>query len=160
MIVDLIGNTTTTTGLTVNCVLDTDPYPSGIKYTTKDVDALPITRHDFHGEWNYTVQPATHAGNHQTLFCRVSLDKDGRQHARRISPPARSLNMRQVMTSAITSLPRRPGPIRIRRTSRRQRRSSSLALRALHLDPGQTVDLIEWTDFVEYLDELRGARRN
>jgi len=25
----------------------------------KDVDALPITRHDFHGEWNYTVQPAT-----------------------------------------------------------------------------------------------------
>jgi hypothetical protein len=59
MIVDLIGNTTTTTGLTVNCVLDTDPYPTGIKYTTKDVDALPITRHDFHGEWNYTVQPAT-----------------------------------------------------------------------------------------------------
>ena len=59
MNVDLIGNTTTTTGLTVNCVLDTDPYPTGIKYTTKDVDALPITRHDFHGEWNYTVQPAT-----------------------------------------------------------------------------------------------------
>jgi transposase len=59
MIVDLIGNTTTTTGLTVNCVLDTDPYPTGIKYTTKDVDALPITRHDFHGEWNYTVRPAT-----------------------------------------------------------------------------------------------------
>jgi hypothetical protein len=59
IIVDLIGNTTTTTGLTVHCVLDTDQYPIGIKYTMKDVDALPITRHDFHGEWNYTVQPAT-----------------------------------------------------------------------------------------------------
>lgn len=57
MIVDLIGNTTTTTGLTVHCVLDTDQYPTGIKYTTKDVDALPITRHDFHSEWNYTIEP-------------------------------------------------------------------------------------------------------
>lgn len=58
-IVELIGNTTTTTGLTVHCVLDTARYPIGIKYTMKDVDALPITRHDFHGEWNYTVHSAT-----------------------------------------------------------------------------------------------------
>ena len=50
MNIDLIGNTTTTTGLTVNCVLDTDPYPTGIKHTTKDVVTLAITRHDFHGE--------------------------------------------------------------------------------------------------------------
>jgi len=59
IIVDLIGNTTTTTGLTVHCVLDTDAYPTGIKYTKKDVDALPITRHEFHAEWNYTVRPTT-----------------------------------------------------------------------------------------------------
>ncbi len=58
-IVDLISNTTTATGLTVHCVLDTDQYPTGIKYTKKDVDALPITRHDFHGEWNYCVHPPT-----------------------------------------------------------------------------------------------------
>jgi hypothetical protein len=57
MIVDLISNTTTATGLTVHCALDTDQYPTGSKYTAKDVDALPITRHDFHGEWNYTVRP-------------------------------------------------------------------------------------------------------
>ena len=38
MIVDLIGNTTTTTGLTIHCVLDTDQYPTGITYTAKDVD--------------------------------------------------------------------------------------------------------------------------
>src|ERR1700704_1682605 len=40
MIVDLIGNTTTTTGLTVHRELDTDPYPTGLKYTKKDVDNL------------------------------------------------------------------------------------------------------------------------
>jgi len=57
IIVDLISNTTTTTGLTVHCVLDTGPYPTGIKYTNKDVDALPISRHDFHPEWNYTMRP-------------------------------------------------------------------------------------------------------
>ena len=45
------------TGLTVHCVLDTDQYPTGITYTVKDVDTLPITRHEFHGEWNYTVEP-------------------------------------------------------------------------------------------------------
>ena len=57
IIVDLISNTTTATGLTVHCVLDTGQYPTGIKYTRKTVDALPITRHDFHGNWNYTMRP-------------------------------------------------------------------------------------------------------
>ena len=58
IIVDLISSTTTATGLTVRCVLDTGDYPTGIKYTRKQVDALPITYHDFHGEWNYCVRPS------------------------------------------------------------------------------------------------------
>lgn len=57
VIVDLIRNTTTKTGLTVQCVLDTDQYPTGLKYTKKNVDALPLRLHDFHGEWNYTITP-------------------------------------------------------------------------------------------------------
>ncbi len=57
VIVDLIRNTTTTTGLTVHCVLDTGQYPTGAKYTKKDIDALPVTHHDFHPDWNYTVRP-------------------------------------------------------------------------------------------------------
>ena len=57
VIVDLIAATTTITGLTVQCVLDTNEYPIGVKYTNADVDALPLTRHDFHGEWNYTLTP-------------------------------------------------------------------------------------------------------
>jgi hypothetical protein len=57
VIIDLIRNTTTETGLAVHCVLDTGQYPTGLRYTKKDVDALPITTHDFHGEWNYTINP-------------------------------------------------------------------------------------------------------
>ena len=33
------------------------PCPIGVKYTNADIDALPLTRHDFHGEWNYTLTP-------------------------------------------------------------------------------------------------------
>ena len=41
IIVDLIGATSTTTGLTVRAELDTGTYPTGIRYTKKQVDALP-----------------------------------------------------------------------------------------------------------------------
>jgi len=57
VIVDLIANTSTATGLTVQCVLDTGPYPTGIRYTDNDITALPLARHDFHGEWNYSLTP-------------------------------------------------------------------------------------------------------
>jgi transposase len=57
IIVDLISGTTTATGLTVHCTLDTGQYPTGITYSDKDVAALPLQRHDFHGEWNYTLLP-------------------------------------------------------------------------------------------------------
>jgi Rhodopirellula transposase DDE domain len=44
-------------------------YPTGVKYTKKDIDALPIIRHAFHGEWNYTVRPPTRRETPK-LFCR------------------------------------------------------------------------------------------
>lgn len=61
VIVDLISSTTTATGLTVRCSLDTAQYPLGITYTEADVAALPLQRHDFHGEWNYDLLPERHA---------------------------------------------------------------------------------------------------
>jgi hypothetical protein len=60
VIVDLIAATTTRTGLTVQAALDTDPYPKAIKITDAQMDALSITRHDFHGDWNYTIHPRPH----------------------------------------------------------------------------------------------------
>ena len=41
----------------MHCELDTGQYPTGLRYTKQDLDALPITRRDFHGEWNYTMTP-------------------------------------------------------------------------------------------------------
>ena len=54
-IVNLITNTTTTTGLTVRCELDPNLYPTKIKLTDQQKEAIPLTRHEFHGDWNYTI---------------------------------------------------------------------------------------------------------
>jgi hypothetical protein len=35
--------------------LDQSYYPKGKKVTDKQLAGLPIERHDFHGEWNYTL---------------------------------------------------------------------------------------------------------
>ena len=50
-VVELISATTTTTGLTVHAELDTSEYPTGLRYTKKQVEALPISKHAFHGDW-------------------------------------------------------------------------------------------------------------
>jgi hypothetical protein len=39
----------------VQCQLDTNTYPKGITISDAEMAALNITRHDFHGEWNYTL---------------------------------------------------------------------------------------------------------
>ncbi|MGH7746121.1 MAG: ISAzo13-like element transposase-related protein, partial [Candidatus Dormibacteria bacterium] len=56
-IVNLIANTTTTTGLTVRCELDSNLYPTKIKLTDQQKESIPLTRHLFHGDWNYTMTP-------------------------------------------------------------------------------------------------------
>ncbi|CAN5916349.1 ISAzo13 family transposase [soil metagenome] len=56
-VVQLIGATTTREGLQVHAELDESTYPKGIKITDKQMAALPLTRHDFHPDWNYTLEP-------------------------------------------------------------------------------------------------------
>jgi Rhodopirellula transposase DDE domain len=57
VIVDLIGATTTDTGLTVRCELDSGAYAKGIVVSDQEIAALNIIRDAFHGEWNYTIHP-------------------------------------------------------------------------------------------------------
>jgi len=57
IILDLIANTTTSSGLTVESYLDTATYPTGVAVTDAEMDALRIERDPFHGEWNYTIRP-------------------------------------------------------------------------------------------------------
>jgi hypothetical protein len=58
VIVNTIAATTTRTGLTVAAELDTGRYPTGAKISKAQMDALPITRHGWHGDWNYTLHAA------------------------------------------------------------------------------------------------------
>jgi hypothetical protein len=58
VIVATIAATTTATGLTVRAELDTSTYQTGIQISQAQLDALPLTRHDWHGDWNYTLHPA------------------------------------------------------------------------------------------------------
>ena len=58
VIVNLIANTTTSSGLTIEATLDTCDYPTGIKVTDEQMRELSLRKHDFHGsDWNYTLEP-------------------------------------------------------------------------------------------------------
>jgi transposase len=57
VIVQTIAATTTRTGLRVRAELDTSTYDTGIQISDRQMDALPLTRHDWHGDWNYCLQP-------------------------------------------------------------------------------------------------------
>ena len=50
------------TGLKVKAALDTDRYASGIKVSHTELGAVRISRHAFHGEWNYSILPNAKIG--------------------------------------------------------------------------------------------------
>jgi Rhodopirellula transposase DDE domain len=56
-VVNLIGATTTKSGLHVKAVLDTNEYEVGVKVTKSQMEALRIRRHKIHPDWNYTLEP-------------------------------------------------------------------------------------------------------
>ncbi len=57
VIVQTIAATTTRAGLRVRAELDTATYPPGVKISDEQMAALPLHRHDWHGDWNYTLHP-------------------------------------------------------------------------------------------------------
>ena len=63
VVLQLIGATTTRSGLRVQAELDSARYPTKVKVTNAEMARLQITPHPFHGDWNYTLasSPATHA---------------------------------------------------------------------------------------------------
>lgn len=54
---ELIGNTTTQTGLKVKVIVDHNQYQTGKKISDQDFNAINIERNAFHGEWNYIIKP-------------------------------------------------------------------------------------------------------
>jgi hypothetical protein len=57
VIVQLIGSTTTDTGLKVCCEIDGNIYPKGVKVSDQEMAELNINGNAFHPEWNYTISP-------------------------------------------------------------------------------------------------------
>ena len=58
VVVNAIAATTTATGLAVTAVLDDNRYPAGTQISDEqmtDLETRTLTRHRFHGEWNYTL---------------------------------------------------------------------------------------------------------
>ena len=55
VIVNLIGSTTTKSGLTISADLDTNLYPKGIRVSDDELEMVNLTKALFHGEWNYTI---------------------------------------------------------------------------------------------------------
>ena len=54
-IIELISDTATSTGLSIQAGHDPNWYPTGVKISDDELAALPLHPHDFHGEWNYTI---------------------------------------------------------------------------------------------------------
>jgi transposase len=57
VVVNLIGATTTETGLKVKSELDTNQYPAGRSISDDELSAIHIRRDVFHGDWNYALLP-------------------------------------------------------------------------------------------------------
>ena len=57
VIVNLIAGTTTREGLKIHAELDDSSYPSGIKVSDAEFESIRLTRNEFHGEWNYRIDP-------------------------------------------------------------------------------------------------------
>src|SRR6185369_5235360 len=57
VVVNLIGSTTTETGLKVHAKLDTSKYEKGRKVSDEELANVNIKRSRFHGEWNYVIRP-------------------------------------------------------------------------------------------------------
>jgi Rhodopirellula transposase DDE domain len=57
IVVNLIGHTTTKTGLRIQAELDTNTYRTGIKVSDEELAAIRLEKASFHGEWNYTIAP-------------------------------------------------------------------------------------------------------
>ena len=59
VVVELIAATATAKGLEVEARLDAGSYPTKVKVSKEQMEQVRLHPHEFHGEWNYTIEPAT-----------------------------------------------------------------------------------------------------
>jgi hypothetical protein len=81
VVVQTIAATTTRTGLSVKAVLDEGAYPTGLRITDRQMKELlrrHITRHEFHGDWNYDVAP-TAEDDHEALATPITATRPNKR---------------------------------------------------------------------------------
>ena len=132
VIVNSIAATTTGTGLTVRAELDPGSYPTGTEISDAQMAAVPLARHRFHGDWNYTIHPrpgppppATGAGEPGRLAGGVP----GRVM---LSHPALTGMSRRHLDDLIAEL---AGPQEAQREQARHRRRGTARRRAAGAGP-------------------------
>ena len=54
---NLIGHTTTKTGLRIEAEMDANAYKTGIKVSDEELAAIHLEKAASHGEWNYKITP-------------------------------------------------------------------------------------------------------
>ncbi len=60
VVVNLIGSTTTKTGLRISCALDQGTYETGRTVSQADMESLLLDHHPGQNQkWNYTIRPRT-----------------------------------------------------------------------------------------------------
>jgi len=103
VIVQTIAATTTRTGLRVRAELDASSYDTGVRISDRQMDALPLTRHDWHGDWNYTLRPEAYdqAAGAPDPFDRPSPDLAWLCHPALTGRPAREWD---ALIAALMSL--------------------------------------------------------
>lgn len=119
IIINSIAATTTRTGLSVEAALDTGTYDTGLKVTDAQIDALPMRRHRFHGDWNYTLHPA-HSHPTQTESGVEADETPDRVETAALSDPELTGMTRQQLQTLISKLT--PALAELREHARHTRR--------------------------------------
>jgi hypothetical protein len=57
VVVNLVSSTRTAEGLEVHCWLNAGDYQTGRKVTDAEMQNVRLKRNNFHGDWNYEIQP-------------------------------------------------------------------------------------------------------
>ena len=104
VIVNSIAATTTRTGLAVRAELDPGSYPTGTQISDAQMAAVPLARHRFHGDWNYTIHPRPGPPPPATSAAEPSRIAAGSPNRVMLSHPALTGMSRRQLDNLIAEL--------------------------------------------------------
>jgi Rhodopirellula transposase DDE domain len=92
VLVELMGATTTQSGLHVAAPLDTNVYPTQMNISAEEMATLHITPHNFHGEWNDTLKHGRLEADLALVNCTGYFLTAPKHPGNRLSDPSASMH--------------------------------------------------------------------